>query len=66
MSLFPHSILSLDVVSQKSGLRYNSQRGLVYSGGEEAPSDTLSYTNKQKLPHSHESSGVGGHGPESS
>lgn len=63
--LFPHSILFLDV-SQKTGLRYNSQGGLTYNGGEEAPSDTLSYTNKHKLSHSHDSAGVGGHGPESS
>ena len=49
-------------MSQKSGLDYNSGGGLPYKGGEEAPSDTLNYANKHKLPHSHDSSGVGGHG----
>lgn len=53
-------------MSQKSRLDNSSQGGLAHSGGEEAPSDTQSYTNKHKLPHSHDSTGVGGHTAESS
>ena len=40
--------------------------GWGLNGCEEAPSEAQSNTNKDRLPHSHDSTGVGGHGAESS
>lgn len=46
--------------------KFRTQGDLAYNRSGDAPSDTQSYPNQHKLPISNDSTGVGGHGAESS